>query len=72
MLTYAVKLARHPEDMVREDVERLREAGFSDSGILDICQVTAYYSYVNRLAQGLGVELEGYWDVTDEQGSEQQ
>ena len=47
--------------MEEEDVERLREAGFDDRAILDACQVTAYYNYVNRLADGLGVELEDRW-----------
>lgn len=61
MLDYAAKLTRAPADMTQSDVDRLREAGFSDSAILDICQVTAYYAFVNRLADGLGVELEGYW-----------
>ena len=42
----------------REDVDELREAGLGDDEILDVCQVTAYYGYVNRLAMGLGVELE--------------
>ncbi len=48
--------------MVEDDVIALRDQGFSDSAILDINQVTAYYAYVNRLADGLGVELEAYWD----------
>jgi hypothetical protein len=47
--------------MVEEDVIALREVGFSDEAILDINQVTAYYAYVNRLADGLGVELEPIW-----------
>jgi alkylhydroperoxidase family enzyme len=53
--------------MEEKDVVNLRLAGFSDSAILDINQVTAYYAYVNRLADGLGVELESYWedDKTD-------
>jgi uncharacterized peroxidase-related enzyme len=62
MLDYAVKLTREPWAMTEEDVERLREAGFDDTGILDICQITGYYNFVNRLADGLGVELESYWD----------
>lgn len=61
MLNYSVKLARTPELMEETDVVRLRDAGFSDAGILDICMVTAYFSYVNRIALGLGVELEEYW-----------
>jgi alkylhydroperoxidase family enzyme len=45
----------------------LREAGFSDSAILDINQVTGYYAYVNRLADGLGVELEEFWKEIPEE-----
>lgn len=62
MLVYAVKLTLTPWDMVEADVIALREVGLSDAAILDINQVTAYYAYVNRLADGLGVELEGYWE----------
>lgn len=61
MLDYAVKLTRTPARIGAEDVERLRAAGFDDTGILDICQVVSYYNYVNRLADGLGVELEEFW-----------
>ena len=59
MLAYVTKLTRTPWEIVENDVQRLRENGFSDSAILDICQVAAYYAFVNRLADGLGVELEG-------------
>lgn len=58
MLDYAVKLTLEPATMTRDDVETLRHHGFDDTAILDICQVTAYYAFVNRLADGLGVELE--------------
>ncbi len=61
MLDYAVKLTKAPWEMEREDVEKLREEGFSDGAILDINQITGYYNFVNRLADGLGVELESYW-----------
>jgi alkylhydroperoxidase family enzyme len=61
MLEYAAKLTLEPWNMVEADVIALREAGFSDAGILDINQVTGYYAFVNRLADGLGVELEGFW-----------
>lgn len=62
MLEYAVKLTATPRQITQEDVEALREAGFDDRGILDIAQVTAYFNYVNRLALGLGVELESSWE----------
>jgi len=58
MLTYVEKLTLTPSEMAKGDVSALRKAGFVDSAILDINQVTSYYAYVNRLADGLGVELE--------------
>ena len=58
MLDYAAKLTREPWAMVEGDVEALRQAGFSDAAILDMNQVAGYYAFVNRLADGLGVDLE--------------
>lgn len=58
MLEYAEKLTLRPRDMERADVVALRDQGFSDSAILDINQVTGYYAFANRLADGLGIELE--------------
>ncbi len=65
MLEYALKLTLEPWNMVQADVEKLRQAGFPDADILDINQVTAYFAFVNRLADGLGVvELEPLWKPT--------
>lgn len=58
MLDYVAKLTREPAAMERSDVERLRRAGFGDAAILDINQVASYYAFVNRLADGLGIEIE--------------
>jgi uncharacterized peroxidase-related enzyme len=58
MLDYALKLTRSPGEMVRKDAEALRSAGFDDRAIHDICAITAYFAFVNRIADGLGVELE--------------
>ena len=61
MLEYATKLTQSPWEMNESDVEKLRSMGFTDRAILDIAQVVAYYAYVNRIADGLGVSLEDYW-----------
>ena len=61
MLSYAEKLSLKPWEMREADIQELRDAGFSNAGILDIAHVTGYYAYVNRLADGLGVELETFW-----------
>lgn len=58
---YALKLTRTPSAMTRADVERLRARGLADRDIVDANQVVAYFNYVNRVADGLGVELEPYW-----------
>lgn len=58
MLDFAVKLAREPRSMKRDDVEALRAAGFDDTAIHDIVQITGYFSYYNRLADGLGIDPE--------------
>ena len=60
MLLYAVKLTRAPADMTMNDVDGLRQAGFTDRDVLDIVEVTAYYAYANRIAYGLGVPDEGW------------
>ena len=58
MLRHAAKLTREPWAVSAADVDRLRGVGFSDLDILHITEVVAYYAYVNRIADGLGVPLE--------------
>ncbi len=58
MLDYAVKLTVAPAEVSQADVGVLRAAGFDDRGIHDICTITAYFAFVNRIADGLGVEME--------------
>ncbi|MBX0329450.1 hypothetical protein K2Z83_17400 [Oscillochloris sp. ZM17-4] len=59
MLDYAAKLTLTPAAIVAADIAALRAVGFDDRAIHDICAVTAYFAFVNRIADGLGVELEG-------------
>ena len=61
MVRYAVALTRAPGRVAAAHVDELRTHGFDDRGIHDICHVASYYNYVNRLADGLGVELEEGW-----------
>lgn len=57
ILEHAVALTRDPAAASRADVERLRALGISDEEILDLTLITAYFNFVNRIAQGLGVEV---------------
>ena len=58
LIEYADKLTRVPAGVSRADIEALRAAGFDDQGIHDACAIIAYFAFVNRIADGLGVELE--------------
>ena len=61
MLAYVLKLTAEPWSMVERDVQALREAGFSDEEILAVANTTAYFAMINRVSDGLGVELESVW-----------
>ena len=58
LVGYAIKLARAPASLAEEDLAPLRNLGLSDRDIHDACAVASYYCFVNRMANGLGVELE--------------
>ncbi|UCH09168.1 MAG: peroxidase [Fidelibacterota bacterium] len=58
MLDYATTLTRRPASVTETDIAALRREGFDDRAIHEICAVTAYFAFVNRMADGLGVELE--------------
>jgi uncharacterized peroxidase-related enzyme len=58
-MRYAQRLTQAPAEMVEIDVEALRMAGWSDGEILEINQVTAYFSYANRTVLGLGCSTDG-------------
>jgi uncharacterized peroxidase-related enzyme len=57
---FAEKLTRAPQDMREADVRSLREAGFADRAIHDATQVVAYFNYINRVADALGIEHEDF------------
>lgn len=62
MLDYALKLTHTPSVCGEDDIEALREVGMSDRDILDLVEVVAYFAYANRIADGLGIDLEPWID----------
>jgi len=55
LLDFARKLNSSPSEMRLEDVDRLRAAGFTDETIFDIVAIVAFFNFINRIADGLGV-----------------
>ncbi|MGE0815378.1 MAG: carboxymuconolactone decarboxylase family protein [Vicinamibacterales bacterium] len=58
LLAYADALTLDPGGMTAAHVQALRDVGLDDRAIHDACAVVAYFAFVNRIADGLGVELE--------------
>lgn len=57
MLTYAEKLSVSPSSMTLEDLNDLR-AHFSEEQALDIVTIASLFNFIDRVADGLGVELD--------------
>jgi uncharacterized peroxidase-related enzyme len=55
MLEYAVVITRDATAVTDEHHARLRAAGFDDRGILQITLIAAWFNYINRVADALGV-----------------
>lgn len=55
---HAVKLTRAPWTVTLADIDRLRGLGLNDRAINDATQVVSFFNYINRIADGLGVDLE--------------
>lgn len=60
LCAYADKLTRSPAAVRGPDVEELRRHGFDDRAIHDATQVVGYFNYINRVADGLGIEDEDF------------
>ena len=63
---FAAKLTHEQHGMTQDDVAGLRSHGFDDRAVHDAVQVVAYFNYITRVADGLGVEPEDFierWGV---------
>jgi uncharacterized peroxidase-related enzyme len=58
---FAVDLTRRPAATGRAEIEALRAAGLDDETIHDAIQVIAYFNYINRVAEGVGIGPEPEW-----------
>ena len=58
IVRYTAILTRSPGAINERDIEGLRRAGLSDADIVALNNLSAYYSYTNRVATGLGLRSE--------------
>lgn len=57
---FAAKLTHRQKEMTADDVDALRAHGLDDTAIHDAAQVIAYFNYITRIADVLGVEPETF------------
>jgi uncharacterized peroxidase-related enzyme len=55
MLDFVTQLTRDATRITKADHEKLRGVGFDDRGILQITLIAAWFNYINRVADALGV-----------------
>lgn len=58
-MRYARVLTEAPASLTEADIQGLRDVGYDDGEILEINQVSAYFSYANRTVLGLGCSTKG-------------
>ncbi|MGH2576814.1 MAG: hypothetical protein ACRDG9_03545, partial [Actinomycetota bacterium] len=63
IVTYVAKLTLTPWEMIEDDLLGMRDGGLTDPDILAVNLIASYFAYVNRIADGLGVGVEGGDDV---------
>lgn len=62
LLEYTEKLTRTPSACTQADVDELRAVGWDDKAISDAVEICAFFNYINRVADGLGVDPEEWLD----------
>lgn len=58
LCAWAEKLTLSPAQCNRADVDALRQAGWSNEEIVSAAQIIGFFNHLNRLADGLGIDLE--------------
>ena len=58
---FAIKLTATPATVGIDDADALRALEWDDAAIHDAIQVISYFNYINRIADGVGIEDEPEW-----------
>ena len=58
MLEYVEKLTKDATRIWKDDHDRLHAVGFDDKAILQITLIAAWFNYIHRVADALGVGRE--------------
>lgn len=65
---FAARLTGRQDEMSPADLDALRAQGLDDRALHDATQVIAYFNYITRVADALGVEAETFIHVWGKPG----
>jgi len=60
LLGYAEKVTQAASQTTHDDVQKLRDAGWSEDQIAEAVYVTAMFAFFNRVADAFGVPSQDY------------
>jgi alkylhydroperoxidase family enzyme len=60
LLTFVELVTRHAYKTTPEDVQRVRDAGWTEPQIAEGVYITAMFAFFNRVADAFGLEDPGY------------
>ncbi|MFB3062091.1 MAG: hypothetical protein ACE10C_12060 [Candidatus Binatia bacterium] len=60
MLEFVGKITLQQKDLRESDVQNMRQAGFDDLQLLEVVQLAAWFNYITRVVDALGVEVESW------------
>ncbi len=60
---FAILLTRTPAGVTERHIDDLRAHGCSDTAIHDAIQVVSFFNYINRVADGVGIDAEPDWEA---------
>ena len=63
MLEFAVKVTNAAPTVTPTDLEHLRGYGLTDEALFAIVEVVGFFSYINRIADAFGVELDDFLEL---------
>jgi alkylhydroperoxidase family enzyme len=63
LLAYVKKVTEAASKTTPEDVQTLRDAGWTEDQIAEAVYITAMFAFFNRVADAFGIEPMGYLDA---------
>jgi uncharacterized peroxidase-related enzyme len=58
VLRYARKLTHQPDGVTKADADAILAAGWDETALYHTVAVTALFNFMNRLVEGIGIELD--------------